>query len=198
MVTAVPSPLVPDAAVEGTAGECPAFADVYRTYFAFVWRSTRAHGVGNASLDDVVQEIFLVVHKRLGDFEGRSSLRTWLSGIVLNVVRRHRRTTQRRSPHELAKEDPIQPDDLRGHESDPFEALAQAEQARILQDILHDLDEPKRDVLVLAELEGLTVPEIASVLEINPNTARSRLALARQEFDKKASIRRRAFERGVS
>src|SRR5262245_39671446 len=89
-----------------------AFADVYRDYFGFVWRSARGLGVRPGALDDVVQEIFVAVHRCLPDFAGRSSLRTWLSGIVLNVVRHHRRSVQRRSPHELSNDSPADPDDL--------------------------------------------------------------------------------------
>ena len=83
------------------------FAEVYRELFGFVWRSTRGLGVTPAAIDDVVQEIFMVVHRRLRHFEGRSSIRTWVSGIVLNVVRHHRRNLARKSPPRTGSEEPL-------------------------------------------------------------------------------------------
>lgn len=181
------SPAVP-------VSERPAFEDVYREYFDFVWRNARALGTRDAAVDDVVQDVFLVVHRRLSEFEGRSTLRTWISGIVLNVVRRHRRTTQRRSPHEDSKEAPLDPETLAGRGESPYDAAVHAEGTELLQRILDELDEDKREVLVLAELEELSVPEIAGALGIKLNTAYSRLRLARQAFEQ-SLVRHRARER---
>jgi len=72
------------------------FDAVYREHFAFVWRAAKRLGVGDGALDDVVQEVFVVVHRRLDGFEGRSSLKTWLFGIALRIVRDHRRAVRRR------------------------------------------------------------------------------------------------------
>jgi RNA polymerase sigma-70 factor (ECF subfamily) len=170
------------------------FADVYKEYFGFVWRSARGLGVRPSALDDVVQEIFVVVHRRLPEFAARSSVRTWLSGIVLNVVRHHRRSVLRKSPHELSTETPPDPDALRAHGSDPYEAVALAEGTRVLQRLLDELDDDKREVLVLAELEEMPVPEIAEALGLKLNTAYSRLRIAREELDR-ALARHRAQDR---
>src|SRR5579859_7717464 len=86
------------------AERLPAFAEVYEDYFSFVWRSARRLGAPEASVDDVVQEAFVVVYRRLSQFEGRSSLKTWLFGIVLNVVRAHRRSLRAKHPHALSAE----------------------------------------------------------------------------------------------
>src|SRR4051812_30899132 len=112
------------------------FAEVYRQYFAFVWRNARSLGIHSAALDDVVQEIFVVVHRRRSDFEGRSSLRTWLSGIVLNVVRHHRRSQSRKSPHELSREAAEDPDLLPAFGRDPYENASFAEGTRLVQRLL--------------------------------------------------------------
>src|SRR5882672_7077286 len=100
MPVEAPSAVPFSSAEPAAAAEAPAavFAEVYQEWFGFVWRSARGLGVADAALDDVVQEIFVIVHRRLRDFEGRSSIRTWLSGIVLNVVRHHRRSLARKGP----------------------------------------------------------------------------------------------------
>jgi RNA polymerase sigma-70 factor, ECF subfamily len=172
------------------APESLRFAAVYQEYFDFVWRSVRGLGVAASGVDDAVQEIFVVVHRRLPEFEGRSTLRTWLSGIVLNVARRHRRAAQRKNLHELEAGSTADIECVAG-DADPYEATAAAEGARLLQRILSGLDDEKREVFVLAELEELTVPEIAGALGIKLNTAYSRLRLARVEFER-ALARERA------
>jgi RNA polymerase sigma-70 factor (ECF subfamily) len=181
----------PAAPVEAAA----AFAEVYEKWFGFVWRSARGLGVADAALDDIVQEIFVIVHRRLRGFEGRSSVRTWLSGIVLNVVRHHRRGLARKSPRLAGGDEPVDPDQQASPDRDPFERAALSEHVHLLQRLLDSLDDEKREVLVLTELEELSAPEIAEALGINLNTAYSRLRLAREQFD--AALRReRARERG--
>jgi RNA polymerase sigma-70 factor (ECF subfamily) len=154
------------------------FDDVYRQGFAFVWRSARRLGVRDASLDDVVQEVFVIVHRRLGDFEGRSSIRTWLFGITLRVVRDHRRSVARREPAEV-----IDPDTLRAAEPGPGESLEKAEAVRLLYAVLDEMDDERREVFVMAELEQMTMPDIAIALGVNVNTAYARLRAARQTFE---------------
>ncbi len=190
MAAAVPV-LTPNADRAHLAMPALVFADVYREEFAFVWRSARALGVKPPALDDVAQEIFVVVHRRLTEFAGRSTLRTWLSGIVLNVVRHHRRSVARKSPHELSREEPADPALLHARGRDPHEAAELAEGTRLLQQILDELDDDKREVLVLAELEELPIREMAEALGLKLNTAYSRLRLARADFDE-ALARHRA------
>ncbi|HEY0707983.1 MAG TPA: sigma-70 family RNA polymerase sigma factor, partial [Polyangia bacterium] len=69
----------------------PTFEEVYETQFNFVWRCVVSRGVPRSAVDDAVQEVFLVVHRKLPTFEGRSSMRTWLWTIVRRVVRDHMR-----------------------------------------------------------------------------------------------------------
>src|SRR4051812_47456553 len=151
--------------------------DVYREHFAFVWRSAKRLGVRDASLDDVVQEVFVVVHRRLASFEGRSTLRTWLFGITLRVARDHRRAMKRKSP-----EATVDPDTLRAA-GGPGESAEKNEAVRVLHTLLDELDDERREVFVMSELEQMTMPEIADALGLNLNTAYARLRLARQEFE---------------
>lgn len=154
------------------------FDDVYREHFAFVWRAAKRLGVSDGSLDDVVQEVFVVVHRRLGGFEGRSSLKTWLFGIALRVVRDHRRAVRRR-PVEPA----VDVDTLETNANGPAENAERAEAVRVLHTLLDQLADERREIFVMADLEQMTMPEIAETLGLNVNTAYARLRLARQEFE---------------
>lgn len=163
------------------------FEGVYREHFAFVWRSAKRLGVSEASIDDAVQEVFVVVHRRLADFEGRSTVRTWLFGIAVRVVRDHRRAARRRDPGGPA----VDPDTLRTSDSGPAETAEKAEAVRLLHALLDELDDERREVFVMAELEQMGMPEISEALAINVNTAYARLRAARQEFEQ-ALARHRA------
>jgi RNA polymerase sigma-70 factor (ECF subfamily) len=165
--------------------EALSFDDVYHAHFSFVWRSAKRLGVREASLDDAVQEIFVVVHRRLADFEGRSSLRTWLFGITLRVARDHRRSARHR---DAGSE--VDPDMLCATDSGPAGAAENAEAVRLLHALLDQLDDERREVFVMAELEQMTMPEIADALGINLNTAYARLRTARQEFEEALSRHR--------
>jgi RNA polymerase sigma-70 factor (ECF subfamily) len=158
------------------------FDALYREYFRFVWRTVRRLGLQGSAVDDVVQEVFLVVHRRLGDFESRSSAKTWLYGIVRRVVSDHRRTLRRKPA--LTSETPAADlDTMACDDRGPEASVEQAERVRLLHRLLAELDDDKREVFVLAELEGLTMAEIAEALEVNANTIASRLRAARREFE---------------
>lgn len=186
-----PAFAVPGAATEPTPAPravvvTPPFAEVYEAHFDFVWRSARRLGVPEASLDDVVQDVFVTVYRRLDDFEGRSSLRTWIFGVLRRVVGDLRRT-QRRKPTEALQTDPSAP-----AEQGPLERVAQAEAARFLQGVLNTLDDERREVFVLAELEQMSAPEIAEALEVNLNTVYSRLRSARRTVNEAVERQRHA------
>ena len=158
--------------------ETPSFEAVYDAYFPYIWRSVLRLGVPLAQADDVVQEVFVVVHRKLGSFEGRSSIKTWLYGIALRVARAHRvRAPRALEPEELRAPDASRPD----------ERAENAEAARIVRTLLDQLDDDQREVFVLAELEQLTAPEIAEALGVKLNTVYSRLRLAREAFAEAAA-----------
>lgn len=164
------------------------FEALYEAQVDFVWRTVRRLGVPPEGLDDAVQEVFLIVHRRLAEFEPRAKVSTWLFAICLRVVadvrRRHRRKPQ---PESLS---PALVDPAQG----PHELTAQAEALRQLDAVLDTLDEKKRAVFVMAEVEQLTVPEMAEVLGENLNTVSSRLRAARQHFEQ-ALARHQARQR---
>lgn len=158
-------------------------ADVYRTHAGYVWRVLRHCGVPDPDLDDAVQETFLVVARRLPELE-RASLRTWIYAVATRVASTRRRSQRRE-------------DARRAHAGlgvhgtgavDPEAALSKTEAAALVDGLLDELDAQKRIVFVLAELEGVKVPEISRILGVNPRTVHSRLRLARESFG--AALRR--------
>jgi RNA polymerase sigma-70 factor, ECF subfamily len=165
-------------------------AEIYDTYFDFVWCALRRLGVKPYQLEDAVQDVFVVVQRRLADFEGRSSLKTWLFGIALRVAKDHRRRHVKQGA-EVGVED----DSLVGTDPDPRAAALQAEAAALIQTLLDGLDEDRRVVFVLTELEEFTAAEIAETLGIGINTVYSRLRLARRDVNH-ALLRHRAREIG--
>jgi RNA polymerase sigma-70 factor (ECF subfamily) len=190
-MSASPQRAVPEVRGPSRAGAAPAggggvsFELVYNDYFDFVWRSLRRLGVPEASVDDALQDVFVVVHRRLGEFGGRSSLKTWLFGIALRVTSDHRRRVRRKGGHEPLDEAVADP------APGPQEKMANAERLSMLDRALDALDDDRRAVFVLAELEQMSAPEIAEALGVKLNTVYSRLRLARQDFALALAARRR-------
>jgi RNA polymerase sigma-70 factor, ECF subfamily len=176
-------------------GASPRFAELFETYFPFVWRTALRLGTAQASVDDVVQETFVVVYRRQDQFQGRSSVKTWLYGIVFNVVRSHRRELAVRNPTHLQAERGADPDALADGADGPHEQMARREAARLVEEFLQGLHQDQRDVFVLSELEQLSAPEIAAVVGAPLNTVYSRLRLARGAFARAAARHRARNER---
>lgn len=152
------------------------FSAMYDEQFEFVWRTARYLGEPYPSLEDAVQDVFLVAYRRFRDFEARSAPRTWLFSITLRVVSDHRRS--RRRKHRLL-------DGLRNivpkAVATPFEQTSRGEDGRALLRALDGLSEQQRAAYVMADLEDISVPDIARILDINLNTVYSRLRAARRE-----------------
>jgi len=160
---------------------------VYRQYFGATWRVLRRLGVSDAQLDDAAQDVFLVVHRRLAEFDASSPLRSWLFAIAVRVASDYRRRRSRRRTEPL---DECIPD----AGPSPMQLSEMQESVRLLHELLNELDEKKRTVFVLAELEQLSVPEITQVLGVNLNTVYSRLRSARQQFETALLLRRSSEE----
>ena len=140
---------------------------------AFVWRSLRRLGVGAADVEDVAQEVFLVVHRRLADYDDRSGMRAWLYGICARKASEHRRKAW------LRREQPVATVPDEGAPPDQPEAMKRREAWAQLEAILGELDPKKRDAFVLFELEELSLAEVAAAVGCPLQTAYSRLQSAR-------------------
>lgn len=157
-----------------TAAKRNELDELYRSHFDSMWRMARALGVPQHQLDDVVQETFLIALRKYEGFEGRSSLRTWLTGILVRVATKYRRA---RTMDALTRE----PQD---HAQRPDAAIAQTQARELLLTLLGELTEKNRQVWVLTEIEKLSAHQIAEALDISPNTVSSRLRLARKQLER--------------
>lgn len=149
-----------------------------------VWRSLRRLGVPTASLDDAVQDVFLVVHRRWNDFRNQSSRRTWIYGIAMRVASEHSRRARREQQRSSATDPDLVNSETLGPDALTDESLRQREAGRLLHLLLDGLAEGDREILVLVDLEERSVVEAAEAMGVNLNTAYSRLRRARQNFEK--------------
>ncbi|MGB1014813.1 MAG: RNA polymerase sigma factor [Nannocystaceae bacterium] len=157
--------------------------DAYKAHYAYIYRVLGRLGVNPTQVEDALQDVFIVLHRRRASFEGRSSLQTWLYGIALRVARRYRERSERLRQREA-------PPPLREPACDE-PSLEQATENRqalaVLDRILNAMEGNRREVFVLYEIEGLLASEISELLEVNRNTVYSRLRLARRDFSRALS-----------
>ncbi|MEZ4450545.1 MAG: sigma-70 family RNA polymerase sigma factor [Nannocystaceae bacterium] len=166
------------------------FAALYRAHFDFVYRTLRRLGVPPSLVDDAAQEVFLVVLRRR-DEVAIASTRGWIFGVTRRIAWRVRRSgaRHRRLTQALAESPPWAVDGPT--------AVAEREASALLGRFLDRLDDDKRAVFLLAELEQMTAPEISRALGIKENTVYSRLRAARQDFDRSFARLRRSERRAT-
>lgn len=158
-------------------------SEAFEVHFTLVWRTLRRLGVRKDLLDDATQDVFLVVHRRWQAFEGRSQLKTWLLGIALRVASDYRRKQRRIQERFIPESEPVAIE-----HQDPERVYASRQAGQLLYQALDALKPQDREVLVLVDLEQSPVAEAAEALNVNVNTAYSRLRVARQKFE--ASLER--------
>jgi RNA polymerase sigma-70 factor, ECF subfamily len=164
-------------ALELTAEQRARFEALYREHFDFVFRNLRRLGVGEAAIDDALQDVYLVALRRIDDYRAGTHAKAWLFAIALRIASNHRRGRRRQGDPQA-----LDADQIGSAQPGPFELTARTEARRVLHDFLQQLDEPRRAVFVMAELEQMTAPEIAQALSANLNTVYSWLRNARLEF----------------
>jgi RNA polymerase sigma-70 factor (ECF subfamily) len=169
---------------EAERGNELAFERVYDELFDFVYRNARRLGVPPSAADDVVQDVFVVLHRRLGEYDGRATLQSWAYGILANAVRDYRRTFRRKQAPLVTTE--------RDEQLGPASSSASPEQRtqlkrdlELLLQLLDELPEAQRELIVLADLEQMNVPEICQCIGGNSHTVYSRLRVARENLKTK-------------
>ncbi len=158
------------------ASKEPAFRAVFDAEVAFVYRVLRYRGVRERDLEDATQEVFVIVHRRLHEHDpARSSLRTWLYGIAVNVARNDLRRARGREVlgAEATQAEPSEPT------ATPDDALEAARAREQLLAVLATLDEAQAEAFLLHDVSGVSVAEIAAQQGVPPATVYSRLRLAR-------------------
>jgi RNA polymerase sigma-70 factor (ECF subfamily) len=151
------------------------FGGFFREHHGFVWRTARRLGAPAEAIDDVVQDVFLAVHRQGDRFEGRSSVKTWLFAITANTVRMHRRREVRRQRRvEAAGGLVVAPP--RRDEAEQHAAVD------LIDRLIRKLDADLRNVFVLIELEDVAPKDVARAFALSINTVHSRLRLARKRL----------------
>jgi len=153
------------------------FADVYRVHHAFVWQTLRCLGVVDSALDDAVQDVFVVVHRRLPEFEGRAAIKTWLFEIVRRVAWRYRTRAHRDAARTFELPELRSAEDL-------DDAVDRALAVELLRAFADTLDEDRLRVFVLSEFGQMRGREIAEALGVNLNTVYARLKSAHRQLDR--------------
>lgn len=161
------------------------FRELFVAHAPMVWRAARHLGVAAADLEDICQEVFVVVHRRLPEFDlaGSADIRTWLYAICANVVRNHRRKAFR--VRELSGDELPERAEAAAQE----EAVERRRSAEWLARALAELDPDKRTVFVLHDLEGVPMRAITDAQGIPLQTGYSRLRLARERIEAKLALR---------
>jgi len=163
--------------------EVPDFRTVYEAHFSYVWHSLRRIGVADADLEDLCHDVFVAFYRGLDTFDPARPIKPWLFGITFRVASDHRRRARHRfevppkGDGDYADRAPLADD-----------RVAERQAHNLVERALQALDGDKRAVFILHELDGQSMPEIATVIAAPLNTLYSRLRLARAEFA--AAVRR--------
>ncbi len=163
------------------------FGDVYARNVGFVWRVLRGMGVSDALVEDAVQDAFVVVYRRLGEFDGRFSIKTWLFAIAYRIASDYRRKIKRTSHEPLSE-------GLQDRAPSPAETAEQSEGLRLFEELLDALEDNQRVVLILADIEEMTAPEIAVITATPLNTVYSRLRRARAQLSQAIAERKQRLK----
>lgn len=153
----------------------PDIRAIYRSELSYVWKTLRRLGAPASDIEDLVHDVFVVVHRHWGDYDRARPLRPWLFGIAMRVLADFRRAG--RNLHEIPSEllDPVDT------APSPHDHMEGKEARALLLRAMDSLDLDRRAVFVMHEIDEVPAPEIAATLAIPLNTAYSRLRLARMD-----------------
>jgi RNA polymerase sigma-70 factor, ECF subfamily len=170
------APLTAPAAPQAVVGADAEFSEIVRAQTAYVWRVLRCLGVREADLDDLCQDTFMVVHRKLPTFEQRSALRTWIYGIARRLVSDYRQRAHR------TRERLVSTPPEHASTAHPEQALQLREDWALLDKLMDGLAEEQRMVFMLYEVEQLTMREVSEIVGCPVQTAYSRLHIARKRI----------------
>lgn len=178
VLTLGPTPDLDPLVARAQLGDRGAFAELFRRHRSDVARLVYRLLGRPSDVEDVVQDVFLQVHKSLADFRGQSKFGTWLHRVTVNVVLMARRAARSRPVFaEPPAREPISP-----HAVAPDEGVSRLRRLEAFRRLLEALPEKKRTVFLLHELEGMSPAEISVVVDAPVLTVRTRLFYARKEL----------------
>ena len=152
----------------------PPFDELYVECSPMVWRLLLRMGVPEGDIEDAAQEVFCVVNRKLAGFEGRSTAKTWIYAIAMRTAKSwRRRDCVALTPNLLAT-----------NEQDAFARMVTLEGFDLFRAVVEQMDEDKREVFVLHEVEQLVPAEISEIVGANRFTVYTRLRAARSQFKK--------------
>lgn len=166
----------------------PDFRELFETQFSYVWHLLKRLGVAERDLEDLAQQVFLQVHGELAKFDSRRPIRPWLFSFAYHAASNYRALSRHRV--ELS----IVPPEQTCPKAPADEQLITRQELELAELALSRVALERRAVLLLHEVEGHSVPEIAESMNIPLNTAYSRLRLARQEYEQ--AVQRLRAQRG--
>lgn len=172
----IPEVCLPPVPKDGPATAGPAFRALYDEHRGFVSRVLRRFGLSGASLDDALQDVFIVVFRRLDEYDGQRPFRSWVWGIARRVASTHTRSERRAFRRQTAEQAP------RPATSTPDRDLAVREAVTLIDGFLAKLAPEQREVFILSEIESWAAADIADALSIPIGTVYSRLHHARGRF----------------
>ncbi|HEX4457000.1 MAG TPA: sigma-70 family RNA polymerase sigma factor [Polyangia bacterium] len=176
---------MPRSSDSGSFGGRHDAASLFETYADQVGMWAARLGGPMLDVEDTVQEVFIIVHRRSARFRGDSSLKSWLYGITANVVRQQRRKARRRRWFGRGSEDAATELAVAAQPT-PVEELERDRRTRAVYRVLDAMRETNRALLILFELEGLAGEEIAELLAMRVATVWVKLHRAREEFSRLA------------
>jgi RNA polymerase sigma-70 factor (ECF subfamily) len=164
-----------------------AFEEIFEAEMTYVWNALRRLGIREADREDLTQEIFVRVHKALPTYDPTRPRRPWLFAFAFRVASDFRRLKR----HQVEVRTPSGHEPIATDQELPDEVLEAEMRRQALHRALDTLDLDRRAVIVLHEMEGLPIPEVARTLGIPVGTASSRLRAARAQVKEALMAERR-------
>jgi RNA polymerase sigma-70 factor, ECF subfamily len=157
----------------------PTFGFLYRIWFLQVVRWLAALGAPGADVEDLAQDVFLVVRRRLSDFDGRNPA-GWLYRIARGQLRQHRRRVAFRAASSAGE--PVECDEVPNDAPGALAEMETKQKQELLDRLLSHMSEKRRVAFLLFEMQGYSGTEIAHILGVPVNTIKTRIHHARKDF----------------
>jgi RNA polymerase sigma-70 factor (ECF subfamily) len=169
---------------EGTAGAGDAapidFTSVFRAHAAYAWRLLRRLGVAERDAHDVCHDVFIIIHRRLAHIRAQSSVRSFVYSVCVRAASDYRRSARVR--RERLSDDSVVDAGATPRSEMPDKVVEHRRLTAFLMAHLERMEDAKREVFVLYEMDELTMAEVAEIVGCPPQTAYSRLHAARKEI----------------